>query len=65
MKLQGKVLKSFRDKETGKVYSPQDEYKEADIYVAERSRYQILERKGFVEKGSLYTKETKEKKEEN
>ena len=68
MKLQGKVLKNFRDKESGKLYEAQDEYKEADVFVAEKTRYQLLEKKGFVEKGSLYTKETKEskeKKEEN
>lgn len=54
MKLQGKVLKSFNDKETGKLYTPKDEYKEADLFVADKPRYEKLYSLGYVEKGKLY-----------
>ena len=52
MKLKGKVLKAFNDsKDNNKRYSPADEYKEADIFEADKDRYTDLEKKGFVGKG--------------
>lgn len=52
MKLRGKVLKAFNDgKDNNKRYSPADEYKEADIFEADKDRYIDLEKKGFVGKG--------------
>ena len=63
MKLRGKVLKKFEDKETGKKYAPtgyseteeytDKEYVYPDIYVAEKKRYEELEKKGYVGKGEL------------
>lgn len=68
MKLQGKVLKNFNDKKTGKTYKAKDDYKEADLYVADRERYEELYNKGFVEKGKIYQDTSvlnTKKKEEN
>ena len=63
MKLRGKVLQKFEDKETGKIYAPKGykeieeytdkEYVYPDIYVAEKKRYEELEKKGYVGKGEL------------
>lgn len=63
MKLQGEVLIAFNDiQDNYKRYTPKDEYKEADIYVADKDRYEELRIKGFVGKGKKV--EEKAKKEE-
>lgn len=68
MKLTGKVLKAFSDKKDNfKVYTPADEFKDADIFTAEKERYMELFNKGFVEKGKPeknYKIKEEEKKEE-
>ena len=53
MKLRGKVIKTFNDKDTKKVYTPKDDYKDADVFEADRPRYEELYYKGYVEKGEL------------
>ena len=53
MKLKGKVLKRFNDKNTNILYEPKTDYKDADIYEAEKQRYEELFYKGYVEKGEL------------
>lgn len=69
MKLQGEVLKRFRDtQDGGKIYAPKgtkdvEKYTENEttfphIFVAEKERYEELEAKGYVAKGSI----VKEKK---
>lgn len=67
MKLRGEVLKAFNDsKDNFKRYTPADEYKEADIFEADKDRYTDLERKGFVGKGEKIVESIvkKSKKEE-
>ena len=62
MKLMGEVLKPFNDGQDGfKVYTPKDEYKDADIFVAERERYEDLERRGYVGKGKKVEEKTEKK----
>lgn len=56
MKLQGKVLKAFNDKNTGKLYRPKDEYKDADVFEADENRYLELFHWGYVEKGKVVDK---------
>ena len=68
MKLQGEVLKRFRDTKENKVYAPKgtkdiEEYTGEEttyphIFKADKSRYEELEAKGYVAKGSI----VKEKK---
>ena len=64
MKLQGEVLKRFRDtKDNNKVYAPKgtkdvekytnEETTYPHIYKADKSRYEELEEKGYVGKGSI------------
>ena len=64
MQLQGEVLKRFRDtKENNKLYAPKgtkdvEEYTGEEvtyphIFKAEKSRYEELEAKGYVGKGSV------------
>lgn len=66
MKLTGKVLKPFNDgQDNFKVYTPADEYKDADTFTAEKERYMELFNKGFVEKGKpVKNYKIEEKKEE-
>lgn len=52
MKKQGKVLKVFKDKETGKLYQKNDKY------VADELRYDYIAKLGYLTKGEL----VKEKK---
>lgn len=63
MELQGEVLKRFRDtQDRNKVYAPKgtkdiEEYTENEttyphIFKAEKTRYEELEAKGYVSKGS-------------
>ena len=66
MKLTGKVLKPFNDsKDNFKEYTPKDDYKDADVFTAERERYEDLYRKGYVEKGKLVEDKKSFKFEEN
>ena len=69
MELQGEVLKRFRDTKDGdKIYAPKgtkdiEEYTENEktyphIFKADKQRYEELEAKGYVGKGSV----VKEKK---
>ena len=69
MELQGEVLKRFRDtKDGGKIYAPKgtkdiEEYTESEttyphIFKADKTRYEYLQTKGYVGKGSV----VKEKK---
>lgn len=63
MKLQGEVLKRFRDTKENKVYAPKgtkdiEEYTNEEttyphIFKADKSRYEELEAKGYVGKGSM------------
>lgn len=64
MKLQGEVLQRFRDtQDGGKIYAPKgtkdiEEYTNEEttyphIFVADKSRYEELEAKGYVAKGSV------------
>ena len=64
MKLQGEVLKRFRDtQDGGKIYAPKgtkdvEEYTNEEttyphIFKAEKTRYEELEAKGYVGKGSV------------
>ena len=62
MKLQGEVLKRFKDKNENKVYAPKgtkdvEEYTNEEttyphIFMADKVRYEELEAKGYVGKGS-------------
>lgn len=45
MKLKGKVLKDFYDKNEQKIYNKDD------IYKSETERYEYLYKLGFIEKG--------------
>lgn len=66
MKLQGEVLIAFNDiQDNYKRYAPKDEYKEADIYVAEKDRYEELRLKGFLAKGKKVEEKKKVEKEED
>ena len=69
MKLQGEVLQRFRDTKNGnKIYAPKgtkdvEEYTGEEttfphIFIADKERYEELEAKGYVAKGSA----VKEKK---
>lgn len=63
MKLEGKVLKRFKDKNTGKIYAPKgtvdiEEYTNKQkfynsIFSADKERYEELEKQGYVSKGKL------------
>ena len=64
MKLQGEVLKRFRDvKNGGMMYAPKgtkdiqkytnEETTYPHIFVADKERYEELEAKGYVGKGSI------------
>lgn len=56
MKLQGEVIKAFNDSRNGgKQYTPKDDYKDADIFIAEKDRYEYLYEKGYVTKGKKIT----------
>lgn len=63
MKLQGEVLVAFNDTQDNyKRYTPKDKYKDADIFVAEKERYEDLRIKGFVGEGKKTEKAKKEEK---
>ena len=74
MKLQGEVLKRFRDTKENKVYAPKgtkdiEEYTENEttyphIFKADKTRYEELEAKGYVGKGSVVTEKKNYKIEE-
>lgn len=63
MKLQGEVLKRFRDTKENKVYAPKgtkdiEEYTNEEItyphiFKADKTRYEELEAKGYVSKGRI------------
>ena len=64
LKLQGEVLKRFRDtKDNNKVYAPKgtkdiEEYTENEttyphIFKADKTRYEYLQTKGYVGKGKV------------
>lgn len=74
MKLQGEVLKRFKDAKSGKIYAPKgtkdvEEYTNNEttyphIFVAEKVRYEELEAKGYLAKGSIVTEKKTYKIEE-
>lgn len=75
LKLQGEVLKRFRDtKDNNKVYAPKgtkdiEEYTENEttyphIFKANKQRYEELEAKGYVAKGSVVSEKKTYKIEE-
>lgn len=75
MKLQGEVLKRFRDtQDRNKVYAPKGtkdikEYTNEEttyphIFVADKERYEELETKGYVGKGSIVNEKKSYKIEE-
>lgn len=63
MKLQGEVLKRFRDTKENKIYAPKgtkdiEEYTNEEttyphIFKADKLRYEELQQKGYVSKGSV------------
>lgn len=75
MKLQGEVLKRFRDTKDGdKIYAPKgtkdvakytnEETTYPHIFKADKSRYEELEAKGYVGKGSMVNEKKNYKIEE-
>ena len=75
MRLQGEVLKRFRDtKDNGKMYAPKgtkdiEEYTGEEttyphIFKADKARYEELETKGYVGKGSIVNEKKSYKIEE-
>ena len=75
MKLQGEVLKRFRDtKNNNKIYAPKgtkdvekytgEETTYPHIFVAEKTRYEELEAKGYVGKGRIVSEKKSYKIEE-
>lgn len=74
MKLQGEVLKRFRDTKENKVYAPKgtkdiEEYTNEEttyphIFKADKSRYEELQEKGYVAKGSVVSEKKTYKIEE-
>lgn len=74
MKLQGEVLKRFRDTKENKVYAPKgtkdiEEYTNEEttyphIFKADKSRYEELQEKGYVGKGSVVSEKKTYKIEE-
>ena len=74
IKLQGEVLKRFRDTKENKVYAPKgtkdiQEYTNEEttyphIFKADKTRYEELEQKGYVGKGKVVNEKKSYKIEE-